>query len=80
MCPWSACAIVPNKAGGILAGMGSPKTPKPPPPAPAPAQLVEADEGTGSSNFEEELRRLRKKSSTVKAGETGGYGGNTMLG
>jgi len=60
--------------------MGS-KPKKPDPVAPQ-AQLVDlqsSDEG-GASNFEAELKRLRKKSQTVKAGETGGYAGNTNLG
>ena len=60
--------------------MGS--KPKKPDPIPSPAQLVDLqaqDEG-GASNFEAELKRLRKKSQTVKAGETGGYAGNTNLG
>ena len=60
--------------------MGS-KPDKPKPVAPQ-AQMVDLqaqDEG-GASNFEAELKRLRKKSQTVKAGETGGYGGNTTLG
>ena len=60
--------------------MGS-KPKKPDPVAPQ-AQLIDLDatSETGASNFEAELKRLRKKSQTVKAGETGGYGGNTNLG
>ena len=62
--------------------MGSPKTPKmPDPPAPQ-AKLVDLESETeqGGINFEAELKRLRKKSQTTKAGETGGYGGSTNLG
>jgi len=60
--------------------MGS--KPKKPDPVAAQTQLVdlEAEGEGGSSNFEAELKRLRKKSQTVKAGETGGYGGSTRLG
>jgi len=55
--------------------------PKPPKPIPAQAQLVDlASEGGGTSNFEAELKKRRKKSQTSFAGETGGYGGNTNLG
>ena len=60
--------------------MGSkPKAPKPAAPQAQMVDLQATDEG-GSSNFEAELKRLRKKSQTVKAGETGGYAGNTNLG
>ena len=60
--------------------MGSkPKKPDPVAPQTTMVDLQAQDEG-GASNFEAELKRLRKKSQTVKAGETGGYGGSTRLG
>lgn len=65
--------------------MGS--KPKAPKPAPAPAQLVDlGQETSGRSNFEQELKRLKKKKQSVYGGETGGYqgsggyGGSTNLG
>ncbi len=60
--------------------MGAPKVSKPKP-VPAQAQLVDlqAEGADGASNFEEELKRIRKKNQTVKAGETGGYAGTTKL-
>jgi len=60
--------------------MGS--KPSKPDPVPPQAQMVDltAEGEAGSSNFEEELKRLRQRSQTVKAGETGGYGGNTQTG
>lgn len=62
--------------------MGSPKAPKPPKPAAPQAELIDlqADTSTGSSNFEAELKKRRKRSQTTMAGETGGYGGSTKLG
>ena len=60
--------------------MGS-KPKKPEPVAPQTQMFDLTAEGDkGGSNFEEELRRLRQRSQTVKAGETGGYGGNTQTG
>jgi len=61
--------------------MGAPKVKKPAPVAPQ-AELVDlqAETGSGSSNFEAELKKRRKQSQTTMAGETGGYGGNTQLG
>ena len=60
--------------------MGS-KPDKPKPVAPK-AELIDldADSASGASNFEAELKRLRKKAQTKFAGETGGYAGNTNLG
>ena len=73
-------------------GMGNPfkkpKTPEmpklPPPPKPLDPRTqsvdLEAEGESGSSNFEADLKRRRKKAQTSFAGETGGYGGNTNLG
>ena len=73
-------------------GMGNPfKKPKapempklPPPPKPLDPRTksvdLEAEGESGSSNFEADLKRRRKKAQTSFAGETGGYGGNTNLG
>ena len=41
---------------------------------------IGSSDSKGLSNFESELRRKRKKTSTSFAGDTGGYGGNTKLG
>ena len=57
-----------------------PPPPKPPKPIPPKAELVTTSEETGTSNFEEELRKRQKRKQTVMAGETGGYGGRTQLG
>jgi len=60
--------------------MGS--KPKPPKPAAPQAQMVDlaAENESGNSNFEEELKKRQKQTKTAFAGETGGYGGKTTLG
>ena len=63
--------------------MGSkPKKPKPPEPVAPKPELIDlnAEDASGASNFEAEIRKKRKKAQTQFAGETGGYGGNTKLG
>lgn len=52
---------------------------KKPDPAPAPAQLKDLAVEDGESAYEKDLKKLAKRSQTVEAGETGGYGGNTAL-
>jgi len=39
-----------------------------------------AENESGNSNFEEELKKRQKQTKTAFAGETGGYGGKTTLG
>ena len=62
--------------------MGSPKKPKMPDPVAPKAEMIDlsAEDASGASNFEAEIKKKRKKAQTSFAGETGGYGGNTKLG